>query len=192
MSKSDSETSRKKYVRTEHPNIYRYEGRLKTSFAASFKGRFITCRTLEDAVHALSTMNLHGRDAHISTVRQASGLEVVNVRDILKRIRSRAAAAGIEMLLTEDDLETMKARTNGQCELTGIRFSDEKPLGKRFRPWMPSVDRIRCTLPYQLSNCRIVCAYVNLAINDLGEDEFYKLASMFVKAHKRRSRGASL
>ncbi|HBZ06204.1 MAG TPA: hypothetical protein DEP03_07420 [Massilia sp.] len=137
-------------------------------------------------------MNLHGRDAYISTVRLASGLEVINVKDILKRIRSRAAASGIEMLLTEADLETIKARSNGHCELTGMRFSDEKPLGKRFRPWMPSIDRIRCSLPYQLSNCRIVCAYANLAINDLGEDEFYKLASMFVKAHKRRSRRASL
>jgi hypothetical protein len=67
-------------------------------------------------------------------------------------------------------------RAGGQCEVSGIAFSDHRPPGARVRPWVPSIDRIECTQGYSASNCRLVCAAVNLALNEFGTDVFTKIA----------------
>jgi hypothetical protein len=177
-----------KYQRTTHPNVYVYEGKHRASYLTFFKGRQVTLRTFDEAVAAHSKMQLYGRDVLIGQVGEKRGIDTINIKSILKQLRSRSKAANIGMHLTESDIITMRDRSNGFCELTGIQFSDKKPDGKRFRPWMPSIDRIDCASPYQINNCRIVTAYANIAINDLGEEEFYRLAMMFIKAKRAREK----
>jgi hypothetical protein len=141
---------------------------------------------MEEAVAAREKMQMYGRDVLIHRVGEKSGMDTINVKAILKALRSRSKAAGIAMRLTDGDIVAMRDRSNGFCELTEIQFSDRKPDRKRFRPWMPSIDRIDSARPYQMDNCRIICAYANIAINDLGEEEFYRLAKMFIQARKKR------
>lgn len=177
-----------KYEKTSHPNVYLYQGKFKTSYLAFFKGRQITFKTMEEAVAAHSKMQLYGKNALIHQVGEMRGLSAVNVKAIMKALRCRSKAGGIDLKLTADDIDELKDRSRGFCELTNIQFSDKKPEGKRFRPWMPSIDRIDSALPYEMDNCRLVCAYINIAINDLGETEFSRIAMMYLKAKKSKEK----
>ena len=76
----------------------------------------------------------------------------------------------------------------GRCALGGTPFSPERPDKVRFRPWMPSLDRIDPFGPYSAGNCRLVSAYTNIAINQFGVDQFVAVAREVEKnASKCRS-----
>jgi hypothetical protein len=177
-----------KYQKTEYPRVYLYAGKHKTRYVTFFKGRWVTCVSIEEALSVQARLSTHGKNVHLAEFGARKALETIETAAILKALRCRSKAGQIPMHLTAEDIEALRARSNGFCELTGIEFSDAKPIGKRFRPWMPSVDRIDSRGIYEFKNCRLVCAYANIAINDLGEDEFFKLASMFVQAKKRRDK----
>jgi hypothetical protein len=90
-----------------------------------------------------------------------------------RRLRKNAKIRGIPFLLTIDDLAAMYQRSHGACEVSGIRFDLARlPNNWRVRPWVPSVDRIQSTGPYSVQNCRMVCFYVNQALNEFGLDIF--------------------
>jgi hypothetical protein len=87
----------------------------------------------------------------------------------------RARKAG-RPYMSKLEFAAIVERAGGQCEVSGIAFSDHRPPGARVRPWAPSIDRIECAQGYSASNCRLVCAAVNLAINEFGTDVFTKIA----------------
>lgn len=89
------------------------------------------------------------------------------------RHRKGAKQRGIEYLITSDDIARKMAEQSYRCAVTCLPFSDEKPHGVRIRPWLPSVDRINSRASYTPGNIRIVCAFVNVAMNGFG-DEFFK------------------
>ncbi len=74
----------------------------------------------------------------------------------------------------------MLRRSGGRCELTQIPFSGQKPDGARMRPWWPSIDRISSREPYTVANCRVVCAYMNLMLNEFGEKAFASAALAYL------------
>lgn len=88
------------------------------------------------------------------------------------RLRKNACIRKIPFFLTLDDLLEMYRRSNGVCEVSGIKFSLNKHGDWRARPWVPSVDRIDTKGPYVNDNCRLVCYYVNQAINEFGLETF--------------------
>lgn len=100
------------------------------------------------------------------------------------RSKKNAGTRKIEFSLTEADVIELMRRAKGRCEITGIAFSLEKYSGVRIRPWMPSIDRINASLPYCLDNCRMVCASVNIALNQFGSEMFYKIA--YAAVQRRR------
>lgn len=103
--------------------------------------------------------------------------------------KRRAQSAGIVFTLTIDEISTILKRSNGKCEVTGIKFNDSKMEGKRIKPWSMSLDRIDSKKPYEFSNTRAVCSYVNLALNEFGIDMLKTilvgLASKELKARKQ-------
>lgn len=96
--------------------------------------------------------------------------------------RKRAKQMEFESALSAADAESLWARCGGKCEVTGIPFSMERPTGKNVRrPWAPSIDQIESGNGYGLSNIRVVCISVNLAMNQWGEDVLHRIAVGLIK-----------
>lgn len=105
---------------------------------------------------------------------------------LVRNARKNAGGRGLSIAITVDEVLELLKRANGCCEVTGIRFSIEKPSGARMRPWCPSLDRIDRTMGYAIANCRIVCAYANLALNEFGDEAFGVLAAAFRRRRRRK------
>ena len=97
-------------------------------------------------------------------------------RALYLRAKKSAQVRSIDFSISEGEIVEKLIASGGKCAITGLRFSMEKVDGVRIRPWMPSLDRIDAAVGYTASNCRIVCAAVNLALNQFGEKMFYKIA----------------
>lgn len=105
---------------------------------------------------------------------------------MMKGARNR----GISVTVTQDDILKLLQDSGMRCAITGIRFNGSKPSTSRMRPWIPSVDRIDAKLGYAIGNIRIVCACVNLALNQFGDEIFLRIAKETVKTHQNRSANA--
>ncbi|APB99066.1 hypothetical protein [Polynucleobacter asymbioticus] len=78
----------------------------------------------------------------------------------------------IEFQITVEDIEMALKQQKFKCAITKIRFNESKPDGMRFRPWLPSIDRVDNSKGYTKDNIRILCAFVNIAMNGFGEGFF--------------------
>lgn len=98
---------------------------------------------------------------------------------MLSVARSRANAKGRRGLthtLTKDEAVALLEEANWKCAVTGTPFSLEVVGPRNQRPYAPSIDRLDNADGYSKSNCRIVCAAVNIAMNTWGSDVLLKLA----------------
>lgn len=122
----------------------------------------------------------HDREVAIELHAQAIGqfpaenkrFKLKSITEIWKISKKNARSRNIEFMLTLDDVMSMLERSMEKCEVTGIKFNESKPKGMRIRPWMASIDRKDSSLGYHMSNCRLVCAGVNISMNQFG-DEFF-------------------
>jgi hypothetical protein len=109
-------------------------------------------------------------------------------KHLLGRVRTNAKARSILVSIDEQDIINMLERSNYACEVTWIPFDISKHKTFRVRPWAPSVDRIDSTKGYTKENCRVVCAAVNSAMNQYGEDLLLVIARGLMSARKRKLR----
>ena len=132
-------------------------------------------KDLDAAMDAYRTLAMRGVgvDASQSAASIVSRKSDDSMKDVLDALFSqtkrRAKRCGVEFSLELADMATLFDRANGACEVSGIPFSTKRIAGKRFRPWVPSLDREDVGKSYSLENCRLVCAYVNIAMNQFGE-----------------------
>ncbi len=89
-----------------------------------------------------------------------------------RRHRKGARQRRIDFSLTIPDIAELIAKQKNRCAVTGLGFSAYKPGGLRIRPWIPSLDRLDNAKGYDVGNVRIVCAFVNVAMNGFGEKFF--------------------
>ncbi|MEY2160392.1 MULTISPECIES: hypothetical protein [unclassified Rhodanobacter] len=106
-------------------------------------------------------------------------------KGLFSQTAKRARRRGLPFTLTLTDVEEMLAEQDGRCAVSGIRFSASVYLGQRIRPWVPSVDRRKPAEGYTRDNVRIVCAAVNLSINQFGDEVFYRIATGVVKNRQK-------
>ncbi len=129
------------------------------------------------------------RDAAIvklaSRLRDTDETWAKELRGLFSRTKKRAQSRSIPFSLTFEDVNQMFFQSDKRCTISGIAYSSETVDGKRFRPWMPSLDRVDPHGPYSRENCRLVCAYINIAINQFGEDQLLKVVGRI--ARRRRS-----
>ena len=116
-------------------------------------------------------------DIERAIVRHWTGMPKDAVNALSAAFRAVTARSRREFghVLVWGDVERMMARSKGFCEVTGLRFSDERIEGAHRRPYLPSIDRIKSNTPYTPENCRLICCAVNIAINDWGDDVFWKI-----------------
>lgn len=97
---------------------------------------------------------------------------------------------GIEFSLQLHELMALARRSQGRCEVTGIRFEVIEMTRKWDRqPWTASIDRIDCTKGYAISNCRLVCSAVNVALNSWGETVLERVAEGLIEQRLRHVDG---
>ena len=92
--------------------------------------------------------------------------------DLWKSCRKNAITRRIGFYISVQDVKEMIAKSQMKCAITGIKFNNSKPDGMRVRPWRPSIDRVDSSLEYTIDNCRIICASINISLNQFGESFF--------------------
>lgn len=98
---------------------------------------------------------------------------------LFARCTARARRKGLECNLT---IEWVEQKLAGACEVTGIPFVFDH--GRH--AFMPSIDRIDSSKPYTTENCRVVLWIVNLAKNDLDEEDFQSAIRRIAEAMLER------
>ena len=135
------------------------------------------------------TINL-GTDlpAALDAVRRMRGLlppmdtlSASVIRETFRRHEKGARQRGIYFSLTEADVSLLLAAQGSRCAVTKLPFSENKPVGMRVRPWAPSLDRRDSSKGYVVSNVRVVCAFVNVAMNGFGEAMFRQVLEPLIE-----------
>jgi hypothetical protein len=93
--------------------------------------------------------------------------------------RHSAARRGHAWSLSKDELETLYAKQEGKCALTGVQMT-EGAKG----PLRPSIDRIDSREGYSVDNVQFVCSIVNIMKNKLSEPLFVALCGMIWRHSK--------
>jgi hypothetical protein len=105
---------------------------------------------------------------------------------LVHQAKCGAKARGIPFGLTMAHFDAMWERSGGYCEVSGIPFALEAVESSKRRPYAPSIDRRDGVMGYYPDNCRLVCAAVNLAMNEFGESVLWDIAcSMALKRTKK-------
>jgi hypothetical protein len=112
-------------------------------------------------------------------------VSVAEPKEILtmwRRHKKGAAQRGLDFSLTPDDISAVLAEQRLLCAVTQLPFKNDKPNGLRFRPWAPSLDRVSNSTGYVAGNVRVVCAFVNIAMNGFGDEFFSAVLEPLVEA----------
>ena len=110
--------------------------------------------------------------------------------DIFRVARKNSEKRKIAWRLQERDIYDLVATSGGRCAVTGLPFSATRREGHQSgerRPFVPSLDRIDSRGAYDRSNVRLVCAIVNQALGEWGEDPFWLM--VMAAAQTRRYGG---
>lgn len=102
------------------------------------------------------------------------------INTLLRLAKSRAKFKKLSFDLDKDYLEKMYLAQNKKCALTKIDFVFEKVETSK-RPFTPSIDRIDSKVGYVKGNVRLVCAIVNIALNEFGDEIFGKMCEAYVE-----------
>lgn len=104
--------------------------------------------------------------------RKVAALELDRIT--AKRCRQK----GIEYRMTPELITDMLAYAGDECEVSRMAFDygDMKVRREWHKnPLSPSLDRIERGAGYSVSNVRVVCTSVNIAINEWGLPHFLKI-----------------
>lgn len=130
------------------------------------------------------------RMSKVTQVTEASfgGAYESDYYDVYKNAKSNAQKKTRDFSLTLSQFQEIVDRSNGHCEVTGIKFQRIKDTVKYERqPFMPSLDRIDSLIGYTVDNCRLVCTSANYALSTWGDWVIYELAVATVKAMPKGS-----
>lgn len=94
---------------------------------------------------------------------------------LAREARKRCARRGTLYTLSRDDLSLLRRRADDRCEVTDIPFDHDRVEGSLYRPFAPSLDRISSAGGYTFGNVRLVAVIVNAALNQWGDEAFWRM-----------------
>ena len=106
--------------------------------------------------------------SHADDGARASDPIIVALNKRTTMSKHRAATTGMAYDIDPQFMRDMLAQQGGRCAVTGREFSLER-IGRRGRPYAPSIDRVDSDGGYTRGNVRIVLACINYMMNDYGE-----------------------
>jgi hypothetical protein len=112
------------------------------------------------------------------------------IETLLKSCSMRAKEKKLAFDMTQEALEEMAERQRFSCAVTGVPFTEDRQRAWRQNPYKLSIDRIDPKKGYVMSNVRLVCFAVNVALLDWGESVFATFAEAYVKRRNRRKTNA--
>lgn len=105
-------------------------------------------------------------------------------KTLLASANRRSSEYGEDFDLTESwFIDKFKV---GKCELTGIDFDLNKPIGTSKNPYSPSIDRIDSNKGYTKANCRVVLWQVNLALGEMSDSEIIPILEKLLEGLRER------
>lgn len=105
-------------------------------------------------------------------------------RGAVAHSRHRARKSGIPHTIDSHDIERLLVDQDWRCAISGLPLDAPRNGTKKRTPFGPSLDRIRPALGYVPGNLRILCNVVNFAINEWGEEAFYRVARAMIERHE--------
>jgi hypothetical protein len=114
-----------------------------------------------------------------SEIEAAENGRITAFSRMLAAARSRSKKKGLPFDLTLHRVLHLASECGGRCSVSGVRLHGSA-VGKR-KPFLPSLDRIDCSLGYTFDNCRIVALAVNYAMSDFGEEALRIIARAIVR-----------
>lgn len=108
------------------------------------------------------------------------------VNEMMRRHAKGAKQRGLSFSITHEHIKDVLRAQGYVCAVTGLRFRNDKPPGSRIRPWLPSIDRVNSSRGYEPGNVRVVCAFVNVALNAFGEQCFAQILGPLIEAEVSR------
>lgn len=102
--------------------------------------------------------------------------------ELTRSAKTRANIKNLEFDIDAEYVLSLFCSSGGRCQLTGIPFifSRDGLEGKERRPYAPSIDRIDHKHGYTKGNVRLVCASVNIAMNNWGFDVLLRIARALI------------
>jgi hypothetical protein len=101
--------------------------------------------------------------------------------------KGHARKVGRPFELTTAFVESLYARQQGRCDVTGHQFTQLRfPDALVKHPFAPSIDRKSSSGGYTKDNVRLVCVAVNFGMGQWGEEVFLTLAQAAVEREKQR------
>jgi len=107
--------------------------------------------------------------------------EAGKLNSMFNTAKKRAEKKNIEFNLTKEWISQQLEKQKYCCILTNIPliFNETENY---INPYAPSLDRIDSNQGYTKDNVRIVCAAINLSLNEFGEDTFRKICEAYINS----------
>jgi predicted XRE-type DNA-binding protein len=107
------------------------------------------------------------------------------LKTLLASAQRRAKKKNIKYSLDIDWLMGKYKKQNGKCLLSNIKL--EIIPGEGINPFSPSLDRRDPLQGYTKKNTRLVCAAINIALSDFGEEVLKIIAEGFLSRQEKRA-----
>lgn len=98
--------------------------------------------------------------------------EQIFLRRAYSQTKKRAKNKGLDINITSEDLIELWATQGGLCALSGLPMTHHFDNGGT-KDYNVSIDRIRSTEGYTITNVQLVCSRVNTIKNDLDEASLF-------------------
>lgn len=136
------------------------------------KNGHIAKRYITGACHQCIVEHCYKKRASQRQAAKSPNAEFIKreLTSIHRRSVAGATKRNIPHDITRDQITELYERSRGYCEFSGIKFAYSENGRGKVRPFAPSLDRIDSNKGYTMSNCRLVCAAVNVALNAFGDD----------------------